>query len=133
MSINSKQLVIGSTGSLGCAIVNELTSSGKPVRALVRNPEKAKKIFTSPDKVEMVEGSVEDIQVLNKALNGIEIFHNCINVPYFQWSRLPEIHGRILEVAARTKAKSACRFCANAFRAMLFASLFRRRRFLQRR
>jgi nucleoside-diphosphate-sugar epimerase len=105
MSTKSSQLVIGSTGSLGSAIVNELTSLDRPVRALVRNPNKAKKIFTNPEKVEMVEGSVEDVQLLKKAFGGIEVFHNCINVPYSQWSRLPEIHDRILKVAAETKAK----------------------------
>ena len=105
MSIRSMQLVIGATGSLGSAIVNELTSSGKSVRALVRNPAKAKRIFKNPENVEMVEGSAEDVQILTKALDGIEIFHNCLNVPYSQWSRLPEIHGRILEIAAKTKAK----------------------------
>jgi hypothetical protein len=33
-----KDLVLGSTGSLGSAIVNELASTAKPVRALVRDP-----------------------------------------------------------------------------------------------
>src|SRR5579872_4663949 len=105
MSTSSTQLVIGSTGSLGSAIVNELTSTNKPVRALVRNPTKAKKIFTHPDKVEMVVGSVEDTQVLTRVLEGVEIFHNCVNVPYPEWSKIPVIHGRILDVASKTKAK----------------------------
>ena len=99
------QLVIGSTGSLGSAIVNELTSSGKPVKALVRNPAKASKIFTRPDKVELVEGSVEDIEALKKAFDGVGTFYNCINLPYSQWSKLPEIHGRIIDAASKTKAR----------------------------
>lgn len=99
------QLVIGSTGSLGNAIVNELTSSGKPVRALVRNPTKARKIFTSPDKVEIVKGSAVEIETLEKAFDGVELFHNCLNVPYSQWSRLPEIHRRIIDIASKSKAK----------------------------
>jgi len=99
------QLVLGSTGSLGSAIVNELASSGKPVRALVRSPAKAGKVFARPDKVEMVEGSVEDVQTLDKALDGVEVFHNCINAPYSDWSTLPEIHGRITAAAGRARAR----------------------------
>jgi nucleoside-diphosphate-sugar epimerase len=99
------QLVLGSTGSLGSAIVNELTSSGKPVRALVRNPDKARRVFASPDKVELVEGSVEDVRALEKAFDGVELFHNCVNAPYPQWSTLPEIHGRITQVASKAKAR----------------------------
>jgi len=99
------QLVLGSTGSLGSAIVNELTSSGKPVRALVRSPAKARKVFASPDKVELVEGSVEDDMALEKAFDGVEIFHNCINAPYSDWSALPEIHGRITDAAIKARAR----------------------------
>jgi nucleoside-diphosphate-sugar epimerase len=99
------QLVLGSTGSLGSAIVNELTTSGKPVRALVRNPLKARKVFASPDKVEIVEGSVEDVPTLEKAFDGVDIFHNCINAPYSDWSNLPTIHGRITDAASRAKAR----------------------------
>jgi nucleoside-diphosphate-sugar epimerase len=99
------QLVLGSTGSLGSAIVNELTASGKPVRALVRSPTKVGKVFASPDKVDLVEGSVEDTRTLEKAFDGIELFHNCINAPYSQWSTLPEIHSRITDAASKAKAR----------------------------
>ncbi len=99
------QLVLGSTGSLGSAIVNELTSSGRPVRALVRSPAKARKVFSSPDKVELVEGSVEDVGTLQKAFDGVEVFHNCINAPYSDWSTLPAIHGRIADAAGKAKAR----------------------------
>ena len=98
-------LVLGSTGSLGSAIVNELTSSGKPVRALVRNPVKARKVFADPDRVDLVEGSVEDFRILEKAFDGIEVFHNCVNAPYSQWSTLPAVHGRITDVASKAKAR----------------------------
>ena len=98
-------LVLGSTGSLGSAIVNELTSTGKPVRALVRNPGKGGKVFANPGKIEFVEGSVEDPQTLRKAFDGVELFYNCINLPYQQWSRLPEVHGRITDAARRGKTR----------------------------
>jgi nucleoside-diphosphate-sugar epimerase len=97
--------VLGSTGSLGSAIVNELTSSGRPVRALVRSPTKARKVFSNPDRVELIEGSAEDARTLEKAFDGVETFHNCVNAPYSQWSALPEIHGRITDAASKAKAR----------------------------
>jgi len=98
---------LGSTGSIGTAVVNELTSTGRPLRALVRNPTRAGKVFANPEKVEFVEGSVEDPQTLQKAFEGVESFYNCINPPYQQWSRLPEVHGRIIDAARRVKARMA--------------------------
>jgi nucleoside-diphosphate-sugar epimerase len=98
-------LVLGSTGSLGSAIVNGLTSTGKPVRALVRDPTKAGKVFANPAEVEFVEGSVEDPHTIQKAFDGVELFYNCINLPYQQWSRLPEVHGRIIDAARRGKTR----------------------------
>ena len=53
----------------------------------------------------MVEGSAEEIATLEKAFDGIELFYNCMNVPYSQWSRLPEIHGRIIDIASKAKTK----------------------------
>ena len=99
------QLVLGSTGSIGSAIVNELASSSKPVRALVRNPEKAKRVFTNTDKVELVPGSVEDPETLRKAFDGVDLFYNCINLPYPQWSNLLTVHNRIIENAQDAKSR----------------------------
>jgi len=99
------QLVLGSTGSIGTAIVNELASSNKPVRALVRSPEKAKRVFTNHSQVELVEGSVEEPQSLKRAFEGVDLFYNCINLPYPQWSNLPTLHNRIIDAAQKAKAR----------------------------
>jgi len=98
-------LVLGATGSIGAAIVNELTASRKPVRALVRNSSKARRVFTNSDGVELVEGSVEDPKTLHAAFDGVDLFFNCVNIPYPQWSKLPAIHGRILDAARDAKAR----------------------------
>jgi nucleoside-diphosphate-sugar epimerase len=98
-------LVLGATGSIGSAIVNDLNTFHKPVRALVRNPEKARRVFTNPDRVELVEGSVEDHHALERAFDGVDLFFNCVNVPYPQWTTLPSIHVRIVEVARKAKAR----------------------------
>jgi len=106
-------LVLGATGSLGSAVVNELTSSGKLVRALVRNPSKAKKVLLKSEKVEFVKGSVDEIQTLERAFAGVDLFFNCINVPYQQWHLLPAIHKKILDAA--TSARSRMVFPGNVY------------------
>jgi uncharacterized protein YbjT (DUF2867 family) len=73
------QLVLGTTGSLGSAIVNKLTSSGIPVRALVRDPT-TKRVLTDPGNVELVEGSIEVTHTLKKSFAGVDIFYKCVNV-----------------------------------------------------
>jgi nucleoside-diphosphate-sugar epimerase len=98
-------LVLGSTGSIGSAIVNELTATGKPVRALARSTSKARRVFAHPDKVELVEGSVLEAQTLKRAFGGVDVFFNCVNLPYPQWSTLPKIHNLIVDAAAEAKAR----------------------------
>jgi len=73
----------------------------------VRSPSKAGKVFTNPAKVELLEGSVEDPQTLEKAFEGVELFYNCINLPYQQWSRLPEVRGRIIDAARKARTRMA--------------------------
>ena len=98
-------LVIGSTGSIGSAVVSELSSRGLEVRALVRDLNKARKIFGDRGKVELLEGSAESPQVLTTAFEGVDIVFNCLNLPYPEWSKLPAIHKQILDAAKRAAAK----------------------------
>ncbi|MCP6761361.1 MAG: SDR family oxidoreductase [Fischerella sp. CENA71] len=61
-----KAFVAGATGETGRRIVQELTARNIPVRALVRDVEKARNIL--PSEVELVEGDVLDQQSLATAL-----------------------------------------------------------------
>ncbi|TBR61723.1 epimerase [Westiellopsis prolifica IICB1] len=61
-----KAFVAGATGETGRRIVQELTTRNIPVRALVRDVEKARSIL--PGEVELVEGDVLDQQSLATAL-----------------------------------------------------------------
>jgi uncharacterized protein YbjT (DUF2867 family) len=61
-----KAFVAGATGETGCRIVQELTARNIPVRALVRDVEKARSIL--PNEVELVQGDVLDRQNLVAAL-----------------------------------------------------------------
>ncbi|BAZ68161.1 MAG: SDR family oxidoreductase [Pelatocladus maniniholoensis HA4357-MV3] len=62
-----KAFVAGATGETGRRIVQELTARNIPVRALVRDVEKARSILPS-EEVELVEGDVLDPQSLVTAL-----------------------------------------------------------------
>lgn len=98
-------LVIGSTGSIGNAVVNELSTQGQPVRAFVRDVGKAKGVFKHPESVELFRGSVDNPLELKAAFNGVRVVFNCLNLPYPEWSRLPSMHRRILDAAKATSAK----------------------------
>ena len=97
-------LVIGSTGSIGRAVVEELLSKGQSVRAMVRDRKKAQ--WTAQGgRVEIFEGSAEKPEALDAAFKGAQVVFNCLNLPYPEWNRLPAIHGQILDTAKRASAK----------------------------
>lgn len=62
-------LVTGATGTVGCEVVKQLAEQGERVRALVRDPEKAKK-FGKP--VEVAEGDMEKPETLAPVFAGVE-------------------------------------------------------------
>src|ERR1039458_7778611 len=64
-----KILVIGATGSIGRLVVEEALSQGHAVRALVRSPEKARRL---PAKTEIVVGDLTRPETLAKAVEGID-------------------------------------------------------------
>jgi nucleoside-diphosphate-sugar epimerase len=54
--------------------------------------------------VELIEGSVDDAHTLRRAFDGVDLFHNCVNLPYPEWSKsLLAIHDKIIEVASEAK------------------------------
>jgi uncharacterized protein YbjT (DUF2867 family) len=63
-------LVTGATGKVGSDLVHELTSRAEPVRALVRDPEKAAR--TLPPEVELVRGDLGDAGSIAAALEGAD-------------------------------------------------------------
>jgi uncharacterized protein YbjT (DUF2867 family) len=63
-------LVVGATGTNGKEVVQQLAGAGHPVRALVRNPEKA--VDLRRPNVEIVAGDLEDPASIDKALAGVD-------------------------------------------------------------
>ena len=61
-------LVTGATGTVGREVVAQLVAAGQEVRAMTRNPAKAK--FDGP--VEVIQGDFSDSKTLVRAVEGVE-------------------------------------------------------------
>ncbi|HET6398414.1 MAG TPA: SDR family NAD(P)-dependent oxidoreductase [Candidatus Thermoplasmatota archaeon] len=68
-----KALVTGATGGIGRALVNRLVAEGVQVRAIARNPEKARAL---PEGVEVVPGDLTSPADVRAAVEGVDtVFH----------------------------------------------------------
>lgn len=67
----AKILVTGATGLSGSLVIKEFIRQGIPVKALVRNREKARRFEGYPN-VEIVEGNMLQPDSLHKAFEGVE-------------------------------------------------------------
>jgi uncharacterized protein YbjT (DUF2867 family) len=63
-------LVFGATGNAGGAVVRELVAAGSEVRAVVRDPQRARAAL--PSGIEVVAGDLQDAGTLRPALAGVE-------------------------------------------------------------
>jgi nucleoside-diphosphate-sugar epimerase len=72
-------VVLGGTGALGSAIVNQLCAEGLPVRALVRNRELAESML--PDAVEIAEFDAVDPDSVLSSTTDARVLYNCVYTP----------------------------------------------------
>ena len=63
--------VIGATGRVGSDLVRGLLARGDAVAALVRDPDKARRVFGEPDGLRVRRTRPDDPRDLSKALDGI--------------------------------------------------------------
>jgi dihydroflavonol-4-reductase len=77
-----RALVTGANGKVGNAVTRALAARGDDVRALVRDPERARRWV--PDGVEMVKGDVTVPASLSPAIEGCEVVFNAMGLPE-QW------------------------------------------------
>jgi nucleoside-diphosphate-sugar epimerase len=85
-------LVTGSTGLIGYGLVKALISRGDRVRALVRNPERARQAL--PAAVELVEGDITAPETLGAAVRGVETVFHAAGMPE-QWQRDETVFDRV--------------------------------------
>jgi NAD(P)H dehydrogenase (quinone) len=63
--------IIGATGRIGSAVMRVLLDAGHPVRALVRDPGKASRLFGDTPNMEIHQVQLADPAALAKALDGV--------------------------------------------------------------
>jgi uncharacterized protein YbjT (DUF2867 family) len=99
--MTQKILVIGSTGNVGRQVVAQLHAVGTPVRAFVRNPEKA----GLPDGVEIAPGDLAKHDTLEAALDGVDAVF--LVWPFFTSEGAPDVIATIARHARRIVYLSA--------------------------
>ncbi|MBT8484974.1 MAG: NAD(P)H-binding protein [Phycisphaerales bacterium] len=78
--MTSPVLVIGATGMLGRPVVRSLLGAGHPVRALVREPARARTML--PEGVELVEGDLRKPASIVAAMQGVDACYLSLNTPF---------------------------------------------------
>lgn len=69
-------LVTGATGFLGGALARRLAQDGAKVRAVVRNPDRARYIQDQPN-IELIDGDITDAAKMREVTKGCEyVFHS---------------------------------------------------------
>lgn len=99
--------IIGSTGMIGIPVTNELLNAGFELTALVRNIDKAKKIF--PKGVKFVQGDLQDKSAIKISLEKADgLYINISTTDKHKENEFnPEIHGldNILAVVQESSIK----------------------------
>src|SRR5688572_18147737 len=94
-------LVLGAGGGFGSAMVRALRAAGQPVRALVRDPARAR----MPAEVEVVRGDATQLASLVEAAKGCESIVHGVNLPFPKWDPgMLQITDHVVEAAGLTGA-----------------------------
>jgi nucleoside-diphosphate-sugar epimerase len=103
--MKSEILILGATGSIGYAFAENLSSKNIPFTVLVRDIEKANKLFKNNPIIEIIKGDVQDLELLKKiSADKKYIFHG-INYPYNQWfGNMDSATQKVIEAASLNKA-----------------------------
>jgi uncharacterized protein YbjT (DUF2867 family) len=99
-------LITGASGFIGPALAPRLLQDGHELRALARDPLRARRALEQPDEIELLRGDVLSGEGLAQALRGVEVAYYLIH------SMESEAHGRFIErerLGARNFAVAAGR------------------------
>lgn len=86
MTALGRVLVTGSTGAIGWNVVGQLHGRAEAIRALVRDPARARKVV--PGGIELVTGDLTDPASLDAAVAGCDAVFHTAGMPE-QWLRDP--------------------------------------------
>ena len=82
---DSQHIVFGATGAYGYAIVKKLLEKNIRVRAVVRNENKALRLF--PKNVEIVTADILNEEQVAVACRDASVVYYCNNFPYRDWMK----------------------------------------------
>ena len=99
-----KTLVTGATGLIGHNIVKALLARHRSVRALVRDPERAKQ--TLPLACEAVQGDVTNPATLLRAMEGCSVVYHAAGLPE-QWVADRDLFYRVNEKGTRNMVEAS--------------------------
>ena len=105
-------LVTGATGLVGFNIVRSLLARGRPVKALVRDPQRARGVL--PRECTLVRGDVTDKSTLEGAMRGCDVVYHAAGLPE-QWFRDPGVFQRVNVVGTRNMVEVALRLGLRRF------------------
>ena len=97
-------LVTGATGNVGAPIATRLAREGNRVRALVRDPERARALL--PGELELVPGDVTDASSVRSAVEGCDVVYHAAGLPE-QWRRDPTDFTRVNVEGTRNLVEAA--------------------------
>ena len=103
--MKSEILILGSTGSIGYAFVENLISKNIAITVLVRDVAKANNLFKSNPIVEIIKGDVQDLELLKQISTDKKYIFHGINYPYDKWfGNMDTATMKIIEAASQQKA-----------------------------
>ncbi len=103
--MSAPTLILGGTGSFGCAVAQELLRRGLAARCLVRDLAKASLLLGEDPNLELIQGDVQDSQTLIRAAEGCHAIIHAVNYPYPQW--VPNMARATAHVIAAARAANA--------------------------
>ena len=103
--MNTKHLVLGATGGIGFSYTVELLSNNIKTTILVRDKEKAIKLFNNNPLLEVIVGDVNNLTQLKEISANKEFIFLGINVPYQLWEeQMENIISNVIIAAKQNKA-----------------------------
>lgn len=103
-----KALVLGASGGMGYAIVNELYERGIEVRAFARTRAKLEHLFGNLNNVEIFAGDAFSLMDLKAATVDTDLIFHAANIPYKEWEeKLALLMGNVLTVCKDKSLKLA--------------------------
>jgi len=103
--MKSNYLILGATGAIGYGFTRTLLDNKIPATLLVRNREKAEKLFGKNDLLEIEEGDVTDLEKLKEVAKDKQFIFHGINYPYNLWEgNMKKATENVIEAASQNKA-----------------------------